>query len=87
MQNAFLITGNAGREISLRANYFKLNSKYEWVLYQYRVDMTVPKDEKARTKKQLLYQQREYIGAYLFDGSVLYTTKRLEQVSIVIDYY
>jgi len=56
-------------------------STTNWCLYQYSVDFAPPEDRTA-VRKGLLRQCREQLGAYIFDGSVLYTSSRLPEVKI-----
>ncbi|XP_001605719.1 piwi-like protein Siwi [Nasonia vitripennis] len=68
--------GTTGRKVVLNANYFKLKSKTDWCLYQYRVDIA-PDEERTIVRKSLLRTHKAALGAYLFDGTVLYTSNRL----------
>ncbi|XP_058800453.1 WASH complex subunit 4-like [Phymastichus coffea] len=65
--------GGHGDPIELTANYFKLVSAPDWCLYQYRVDFE-PEEDRKVVCKALLRQHKETLGAYIFDGTVLYTT-------------
>ena len=75
-----MFAGTSGVKVRLQTNYFKLLSQTDWCLYQYRVDIA-PEEEFTRIKKSYVYEHRAKIGAYLFDGTVLYTSSRLPQVS------
>lgn len=69
--------GISGKLIQLQANYFCLDRKPDWQIYQYRVDFKpdVPSD---RVRKYLVYTQKEMLGGYLFDGTQIFVTKKLE---------
>ncbi|XP_011301414.1 protein aubergine [Fopius arisanus] len=68
--------GNIGERIQLLANYFKITTKPDWCLYQYRVDFA-PEEDRTIVKKGLLRLHRETLGSYIFDGTVMYTANRL----------
>ncbi|KAK2583778.1 hypothetical protein KPH14_009684 [Odynerus spinipes] len=68
--------GTTGQQVRLQANYFKLPSTTNWTLYQYRVDFA-PEEDRTLVRKGLLRLHKEKLGAYIFDGTVLYTSHRL----------
>ncbi|KOC68594.1 Protein piwi [Habropoda laboriosa] len=68
--------GTTGSNIMLQANYFKLLATTDWCLYQYRVDFA-PEEDRTVVRKGLLRLHKETVGAYVFDGTVLYTSRRL----------
>ncbi|XP_014260031.1 piwi-like protein Siwi [Cimex lectularius] len=68
--------GSAGRRVPLQANFFELQTAPNWSLYQYRVDMK-PDEDRTSIRKGLLRAHSELLGAYMFDGTVLYTVKKL----------
>lgn len=68
--------GTTGQPIKLQTNYFKLPSITNWSLYQYRVDF-LPEEDRTFVRKGLLKLHKEKLGAYIFDGTVLYTSNRL----------
>ncbi|XP_008216870.1 piwi-like protein Siwi isoform X2 [Nasonia vitripennis] len=70
--------GITGRPIELIANYFKLLSTTDWCLHKYRVDFS-PEEDRKVVCKGLLRPHRETLGAYIFDGSTLYTSTRLPE--------
>ncbi|KAJ8686462.1 hypothetical protein QAD02_022256 [Eretmocerus hayati] len=70
--------GSHGRPIELRANYFKLLSTTDWCLNKYRVDIE-PEEDRNVIRKGLLRSHRETLGAYIFDGSLLWTSNRLPE--------
>lgn len=71
--------GTAGSPIRLLANYFQLLTHTDWSLYQYRVDFA-PEEDRTRIKKQLFYMAtKDVLAGYLFDGSMVFTSRRLAQ--------
>ncbi|XP_050528664.1 piwi-like protein Siwi [Daktulosphaira vitifoliae] len=69
--------GSSGTEVKLLANYFPITSYTTWCLYQYRVDFD-PQEDRLSTKKGLLAQHKDRFGGYLFDGSMLFTSVKLD---------
>lgn len=80
--NLRILSGTTGSKVLLQANYFKLKSKTDWCLYQYRVDIA-PDEDRTIVRKSLLRTHKAALGAYLFDGTVLYTSNRLPNVRII----
>ncbi|XP_044264767.1 piwi-like protein Siwi isoform X2 [Tribolium madens] len=75
--------GNIGTPINLLANYLPLIKQGKWCLYQYRVDMAPDVDNTSKRKGLVRTATRELLkGGYLFDGTVLYTTQRINNDSI-----
>ncbi|CAH0406951.1 unnamed protein product [Chilo suppressalis] len=68
--------GTSGTPIDLLANYFAVETTPQWRLYQYHVDVT-PEEDSTGVRKALLRVHSRTLGGYLFDGTVLYTVKRL----------
>ncbi|XP_063230017.1 piwi-like protein Siwi [Bacillus rossius redtenbacheri] len=68
--------GTSGQPIRLTANYFMLETRPDWVLYQYRVDFS-PDEDLTVIRKGLLRDHKAKFGGYLFDGTMLFTTLRL----------
>lgn len=63
--------------MQLMTNFFRLICKRDWCLYQYRVDYE-PEVDHMGARKGMLKDHVALIGElYLFDGSMLFTTKRL----------
>lgn len=75
----FSVLGTSGPQIQLSANYFALIQQGKWSLNQYRVDFN-PEIDHTGQKKGLLRTglQNVQILGYLFDGTVLYTTTRIQ---------
>ncbi|XP_055386002.1 protein piwi-like [Condylostylus longicornis] len=76
--------GTTGRRVQLEANYFKLLKRPEWSIYQYRVDFS-PAIELIRLKRGILSEQKSLLGGYLFDGTLLYVTRKLDKDYVEID--
>lgn len=74
-----MILGTLGKAVQLQANYFKLKSRPDWCLYQYRVDIA-PDEDRTIVRKALLRTHKATIGGYMFDGTLLYTSNPLPQV-------
>ncbi|XP_023290765.1 piwi-like protein Siwi isoform X2 [Orussus abietinus] len=70
--------GMSGRPVKLQANYFKLLTTTNWCIFQYRVDFS-PEEVRTVVRKGLLKIHSKSIGAYIFDGTVLYCSHRLPQ--------
>ncbi|XP_010132094.1 PREDICTED: piwi-like protein 1 [Buceros rhinoceros silvestris] len=71
-------TGSSGSVVKLTANYFRLTSRPQWVLYQYHVDYS-PEMEARRLRIALLFHHEDLLGKIrAFDGSILLLPKRLE---------
>ncbi|KMQ97723.1 protein piwi [Lasius niger] len=68
--------GSSGTKIMLQANYFKLLKATDWAIHQYRVDFA-PEEDRTAVRKGLLRLHQKSIGAYIFDGTVMYTSHRL----------
>lgn len=66
----------------LQANYFKLLKATDWAIHQYRVDFA-PEEDRTAVRKGLLRLHQKSIGAYIFDGTVMYTSHRLPDVSVI----
>ncbi|XP_068083901.1 piwi-like protein Siwi [Anabrus simplex] len=68
--------GRTGKIIDLTSNYFRLESVTSFQLYQYRVDFA-PEEDLNSMKQKLVRAHRETIGAYIFDGTLLFTAHKL----------
>ncbi|XP_076183487.1 aubergine isoform X2 [Ptiloglossa arizonensis] len=68
--------GNSGTSVNLQTNYFKLLTTTDWCLYQYRVDFS-PEEDRTIVRKGLLKLHKAKLGAYIFDGTVLYSSARI----------
>ncbi|XP_061585884.1 piwi-like protein 1 isoform X1 [Cololabis saira] len=77
-------SGTSGSVIKLKANYFRIISHPQWILYQYHVDFNPPM-ESRRLKSALLFQHSEILGpARSFDGAMLFLPLRLHQKETVL---
>lgn len=68
--------GSTGTKISMTANYFLVNRKSDWTLYQYRVDFE-PEIHLVSMRKALTYGVLPQDVGMLFDGTVLFTIEKL----------
>lgn len=68
--------GTKGTMLKLVANYFPLKKVPDWSLRLYRVDIA-PDEDRTSERKFLLKAHKDKLGGYLFDGTVLYTTRSL----------
>ncbi|KAH9639050.1 hypothetical protein HF086_003581 [Spodoptera exigua] len=78
--------GTTGNLIDLKGNYFMVKTTPQWRLYQYHVDFS-PEEDSTHIRRALMRVHAKTLGGqevknmflyrYLFDGSVLYTVKRL----------
>ncbi|KAL6255908.1 hypothetical protein P5V15_013149 [Pogonomyrmex californicus] len=68
--------GTSGRPIMLQSNHFRIPTGPNWCLYKYRVDFE-PEETRTFVRKGMLKLHKEKVGAYIFDGTVLYTSSRL----------
>ncbi|XP_043785824.1 piwi-like protein Siwi isoform X1 [Apis laboriosa] len=76
-ENLITKQGTTGSSVMLQANYFKLLATTDWCLYQYRIDFA-PEEDRTAVRKGLLKLHKEALGAYVFDGTVMYSSRRLQ---------
>ncbi|MCJ8735396.1 hypothetical protein PDJAM_G00246210 [Pangasius djambal] len=77
-------TGLSGSPIELRANYIRLLSRPQWVLYQYHVDFKPPM-ESRRLRTALLFNHEDLLGkTKTFDGTILFLPHRLHNTETVL---
>ncbi|XP_042343719.1 LOW QUALITY PROTEIN: piwi-like protein 1 [Plectropomus leopardus] len=77
-------SGTSGSAIRLTANFFRILSRPQWVLYQYHVDFKPPM-EARRLRSALLFQHEEVLGsARSFDGALLFLPRRLHNKETVL---
>ncbi|MCI4381245.1 hypothetical protein PGIGA_G00249450 [Pangasianodon gigas] len=77
-------TGLSGSPIDLRANYIRLLSRPQWVLYQYHVDFKPPM-ESRRLRAALLFNHEDLLGkTKTFDGTILFLPHRLHNTETVL---
>uniref|UniRef100_A0A8C8HBT4 Piwi-like protein 1 n=1 Tax=Oncorhynchus tshawytscha TaxID=74940 RepID=A0A8C8HBT4_ONCTS len=76
-------SGFSGSPIELKANFFKILSRPQWVLYQYHVDFK-PVMESRRLRSALMYQHEETLGkARTFDGALLFLPHKLHNTTVL----
>lgn len=69
--------GTSGHRVNLTANYFMLNRKPEWCMYQYRVDFN-PEIASKRIRIAMVKGQTSIVGnTSAFDGQTLYLPFKL----------
>ncbi|XP_050063196.1 piwi-like protein Siwi [Aphis gossypii] len=73
--------GSIGKPIELIANYFPITTYTDWSLYQYRVDFN-PEQERINIKRGLLSAHKEFLGAYIFDGTMLFSRKNFQRDTV-----
>uniref|UniRef100_A0A3Q3GWI1 Piwi-like RNA-mediated gene silencing 1 n=1 Tax=Kryptolebias marmoratus TaxID=37003 RepID=A0A3Q3GWI1_KRYMA len=77
-------TGATGAVIKLSANFFRILSRPQWVLYQYHVDFKPPM-ESRRLRSALFFQHEEVLGpARSFDGALLFLPQRLHNKETIL---
>lgn len=74
--NVYFEIGTSGRQVTLKANYFRLETHTNWCLYQYRVDFA-PEEDRTVVRKGLLRNHKPVLGGYIFDGTMMFTSHRL----------
>lgn len=78
--------GSSGSVIPLIANFFRIVSRPQWVLYQYHVDYQ-PAIESRRLRTALLFQHEVLGIARTFDGALLFLPHRLPDKVIWLQFY
>lgn len=73
----FVFLGRAGQPVKLMTNYFPITSYTNWSLYQYRIDFN-PVEDRIGVQKGLLYVHKEIFGPFIYDGTMLFCSKKLE---------
>ena len=66
--------------MNLYANYFKVESSPDWQMYQYHVDFNPPIDSRKMRKGMLYDHAQKLFKAHLFDGMMLFTNSKLDEV-------
>lgn len=80
--NIIVKTGHSGEPVMLNANYFQLLRKPTWTIYQYHVEFK-PEIELSSLRRYLIATQKDFLGGYLFDGTMLFLTRHLENTPVV----
>ncbi|XP_030561453.1 protein aubergine [Drosophila novamexicana] len=70
--------GFTGRKITVQTNYYKVQKRPNWTIYQYRVDFS-PDVDNTRLRRGLLSEHRQLLGGYIFDGTVLFCTTKFKE--------
>lgn len=70
-------TGNLGRKVSLRANYFPLVRTPKWSIHKYWVEFE-PEVHLKGLRNALVFQHKPQLGGYLFDGTQLFVMRQLK---------
>lgn len=70
-------TGTTGTPVTLQANYFRFLRRPNWQIYRYHVEFK-PEVLSEKLRKALIFSQKEMLGGYLFDGTQLFLTRKLE---------
>lgn len=71
--------------VRLKANYFQLTNRPNFVVYQYHVDIE-PEISSTQIKKGIFYECTKNIsGGKIFDGTTLYTTTRLGEDLMILN--
>ncbi|KAJ3610165.1 hypothetical protein NHX12_022259 [Muraenolepis orangiensis] len=77
-------SGTSGSAIQLKANFFSIISRPQWVLYQYHVDYQPPMESRG-LRAALLYPHDKVLGsARSFDGAVLFLPIKLANTETLL---
>jgi len=68
--------GTSGQEVHILSNYFRLFSKTNWRLLQYRVDFK-PDEDQTFIRKMLVRDVKDRLPKYMFDGTVMFCCESL----------
>lgn len=70
--------GTTGSGVPIKSNYFRLDTRPNWAIYQYRVEFA-PDIEVSNIRKAILRGHKNMFDGFLFDGTMLLTSKRLKE--------
>lgn len=70
--------GTTGTPVPIKSNYFKLDTRPSWAIFQYRVEFA-PDVEVSNIRKAILRGHKNMFDGFLFDGTMLLTSKRLKE--------
>lgn len=70
--------GTTGNGVPIKSNYFKLETRPNWAIFQYRVDFS-PDIEISNIRKAILRGHKNMFDGFLFDGTMLLTSRRLKE--------
>lgn len=68
--------GTRGQPVKLFSNYFPIQTKKDWDIFQYRVDFE-PEIPDLRIRKILIQREKPKIGGNCFDGTMMFTVKQV----------
>ncbi|XP_033236349.1 protein aubergine-like [Drosophila pseudoobscura] len=74
--------GISGTKINVQTNYFKLLKRPCWTIFQYRVDFE-PEVDNTRYRRGYLYEHKNILGGYIFDGTILFCTTQFNFKELV----
>lgn len=69
--------GTSGQRITCEANYFRLNKKPNWNIFQYEVYFQ-PNVLSMQLRRSLIRSQSEMLGGFLFDGTQIFLSRELK---------
>eukprot|EP01119_Soliformovum_irregulare_P019822 TRINITY_DN6354_c0_g1_i2.p1 TRINITY_DN6354_c0_g1~~TRINITY_DN6354_c0_g1_i2.p1 ORF type:complete len:792 (-),score=209.84 TRINITY_DN6354_c0_g1_i2:309-2684(-) len=75
------VTQKPGRPITIFTNHFLFEAKQQ-TIYQYMVDFW-PEVEKKGLKRKLLEEHRDVLGAFTFDGAMLFLQKQIGDIELI----
>ena len=70
--------GSKGAPFNAYTNAFKIQKRPNWNLVQHRVDFKPDEDVTKMRKTLVKLGEKELKGEYLFDGTMLFATRRLD---------
>jgi len=76
-KSCFVFIGSRGQPTELISKYFPITTYTDWSFYQYRVDFN-PVQERTNIQRELLSSHKKFLGAYLFDGTMLFSIKQFK---------
>ncbi|KAF0750221.1 52 kDa repressor of the inhibitor of the protein kinase-like isoform X3, partial [Aphis craccivora] len=77
----FFTLRSRGKPIKLIANFFPTTTYRDFSLYQHKVDFN-PEEESINIKRGLLSAHKEFLGAYIFDGTMLFSRKKFQRDTV-----
>lgn len=82
-QNVKSKMGSSGTPVNLITNFLPIETKNDWDIFQYRVDF-VPDIPDTRIRKSLLAREKAKVGGNCFDGTMMFTVKRLTVTELAV---
>jgi len=74
--------GTKGSPVKVMTNYAELKTIPGFQVKQFKVDFD-PKEDQTSFKKAVMYSLQDKLGAFIFDGSVLYTAKDISDKDLI----